>query len=108
MLHLVQLRNRDGGRPIRGGLFIWGCVHTDRALAERFAIESLSKTYAQDFSRLVGRYAFAGTPDDVAGRLRAFGDAGAETIIVSFACPGDYIGEARRLFSDEVLPALKA
>src|SRR6478735_874314 len=77
---------RDRDDPVRAGLFIWGCVHEDRDAARAMAIESLSKTYAQDFSRLVGKYAFAGTPDDVVARLRQFADAGAGTVIVSFAC----------------------
>ena len=78
---------REGGAAVRRGLFIWGCVHEDGDTARRFAIESLSKTYAQDFSRLVGRYAFAGTPDDVLARFREFGDAGVDTIIVELRLP---------------------
>ena len=83
-----------------------GCVHEERAIAERYAIDALSRTYAQDFSRLVGKYAFAGTPHDVVARLQDFGEAGAETIVVSFACPHDYVDEGRHLFAAEVLPAL--
>ena len=95
-------------RPVRGGLFIWGCVHRDGATALGMAGAALSRIYAQDFTKLVGRYAFAGTPADVVGQLQAFGDAGAETILVSFACPNEYIEESQRLFADEVLPALRA
>lgn len=94
--------------PVAGGLFIWGCVHEDRETAHEMAIDSLSKTYAQDFSRLVGKYAFAGTPSDVVDQLRAFVDAGAGTIIVSFACPRGYIDTARQLFAEQVLPALRS
>jgi probable F420-dependent oxidoreductase len=101
---VAALRERDD--PVRGGLFIWGCVHEDRGTAETMAIESLSKTYAQDFSRLVGRYAFAGTPDDVSTRLREFVDAGAGTVVVSFACPRPQLDATRRLFAEHVLPAL--
>jgi alkanesulfonate monooxygenase SsuD/methylene tetrahydromethanopterin reductase-like flavin-dependent oxidoreductase (luciferase family) len=97
---------RDRDDPVRAGLFIWGCVHEDRDAARAMAIESLSKTYAQDFSRLVDKYAFAGTPDDVVTRLREFADAGAETVVVSFACPRNHIEAARRLFAERVLPAL--
>ena len=103
---IESMRERD--EPVRGGLFIWGCVHEDGDIARRMAIESLSKTYAQDFSRLVDKYAFAGTPDDVVGRLRQFADAGATTMIVSFASPRDHLATARRLFADGVLPALVA
>lgn len=95
-------------QPVAAGLFIWGCVHEDRDAANTMAIESLSRTYAQDFTGLVGKYSFAGTPDDVVHRLRSFIDAGAGTIIVSFACPASYLDTARQLFADEVLPALRA
>jgi alkanesulfonate monooxygenase SsuD/methylene tetrahydromethanopterin reductase-like flavin-dependent oxidoreductase (luciferase family) len=103
---IAGLRERD--EPVRGGLFIWGCVHEDRETALTMAIESLSRTYAQDFSRLVGKYAFAGTPDDVAARLGEFADAGAEVVIVSFACPRGHMDAARDLFTTGVLPALAA
>ena len=99
---------RDQDRPVRGGLFIWGCVHEDRDTAQKWAVDGLSKTYAQDFAKLVGKYAFAGNPDDVVTRLREFGDAGAQTIVVSFACPQREIDAVRRLFATQVLPALKS
>jgi probable F420-dependent oxidoreductase len=94
-------------RAVRGGLFIWGAVHAERQTAHDMAVQMLSRTYAQDFSKLVSRYAFAGTPDDVVGQLRAFVDAGARTIIVSFACPLAELDASQRLFADEVLPALR-
>lgn len=94
-----------GERPVQGGLFIWGCVHRDKDTAESMAISALSRIYAQDFSKLVGRYAFAGAPDDVVEQLGRYRDAGASTIIVSFACPGNLIAENQQLFSREVLPA---
>ena len=99
---------REHGRPVQGGLFIWGCVHEDRATAQKWAIDGLSKTYAQDFSKLVGKYAFAGDPGDVISRFREFADAGVRTLVASFACPRDEMDAVRRLFAEEVLPALKA
>ncbi len=104
---IATYRTDHSDVPVAGGLFIWGCVHEDREIAHRMAIDSLSKTYAQDFSRLVGKYAFAGTPEDVVGQLKSFVDAGAGTVIVSFACPGSHIDTARRLFAEQVLPALR-
>jgi alkanesulfonate monooxygenase SsuD/methylene tetrahydromethanopterin reductase-like flavin-dependent oxidoreductase (luciferase family) len=99
---------RDQETPVRGGLFIWGCVHEDRATAQKWAIDGLSRTYAQDFSRLVGKYAFAGDPTDVVARLREFEDAGVRTLVASFACPPREVDAVRRLFAAEVLPALKS
>jgi alkanesulfonate monooxygenase SsuD/methylene tetrahydromethanopterin reductase-like flavin-dependent oxidoreductase (luciferase family) len=106
MTKIEAEREHDG--PVRPGLFIWGCVHEDGETARRYAIDSLSKTYAQDFSRLVGKYAFAGTPDEVTARLREFAAAGVETIIVSFACPRGEMDAVRALFAERVLPALKS
>ena len=106
MTQIATAREHDG--PVRGGLFIWGCVHEDRATAQKWAIDGLSKTYAQDFSKLVGKYAFAGNPDDVVARLREFGDAGVGTLIASFACPRNEMDAVRRLFAEEVLPALRS
>jgi probable F420-dependent oxidoreductase len=101
---IASLTDRD----VRGGLFIWGAVHHDRQIAHDMAAKMLSRTYAQDFSKLVSRYAFAGTPDDVIGQLRAFVDAGARTIIVSFASPASELDANQRLFADEVLPEVHA
>lgn len=104
---LDTIRADADGRPVRGGLFIWGAVHADRQTAHDMAVATLSKTYAQDFSKLVSRYAFAGTPTDVIDQLRTFVDAGARTIIVSFAVPLNALAATQQLFADEVLPAFR-
>jgi alkanesulfonate monooxygenase SsuD/methylene tetrahydromethanopterin reductase-like flavin-dependent oxidoreductase (luciferase family) len=106
MAKIEATRERDA--PVRGGLFIWGCVHEDGPTAQKWATDALSKTYAQDFSKLVGKYAFAGNPGDVVTRLREFGDAGVQTLVASFACPRDEVEATRRLFAEQVLPALKS
>ena len=98
---------RTSDTPVRRGLFIWGCVHEDRSVAERWAADALSKTYAQDFSRLIAKYTFAGTPDDAIARFAEFADAGVDTLMCSFACPGGEIDATRNLFTAEVLPALQ-
>jgi probable F420-dependent oxidoreductase len=98
---------REHGAPVRPGLFMWGCVHEDRSVAERWAADALSKTYAQDFSRLVGKYAFVGTPDDVITRFAEFADAGVDTLLCSFACPESEVAATRDLFTAEVLPRVQ-
>lgn len=98
---------RTSDVPVRRGLFIWGCVHEDRSVAKRYAIDALSKTYAQDFTALVDRYAFVGTPDDVLARLGEFADAGVDTMMCSFACPRQEVDATRDLFTAEVLPGLQ-
>lgn len=98
---------RDDHRPFHRGLFIWGAVDEVAAQARDRAIEHLSTTYAQDFSRLVDRYAFAGTPDDVVRRFGEFADAGVDTLTVGFACRPDEVDRMRDLFADAVLPHLR-
>jgi probable F420-dependent oxidoreductase len=87
------------------GLFIFFAVHEDRERAVQMATERLSKQYNQDFSKLVGRYALAGNPDDCIARLREYVDAGARTVILNSACPENYVEENERLFAQTVLQA---
>jgi alkanesulfonate monooxygenase SsuD/methylene tetrahydromethanopterin reductase-like flavin-dependent oxidoreductase (luciferase family) len=72
------------------------------------ATERLSVQYNQDFSRLVGKYALAGNPQDCVARLREYVDAGARTILLNSACPADYVVENERLLAAEVLPVLRS
>jgi probable F420-dependent oxidoreductase len=96
-----------GDEPVRGGLFIFACVHPDGAKAQDMAVKRLSKQYAQDFSSLVGKYALAGTPDEVVARLREYTSVGARTIVLSSACDTGYIDENHRLLAEEVVPAFR-
>jgi probable F420-dependent oxidoreductase len=100
---------QDAGRqnPIRPGLFIFFAVHEDRAEAVRMASERLSIQYNQDFSKLVGRYALAGNPEDCVARLEEYIEAGAQTIILNSACDADYVESNEALLASEVMPALK-
>ena len=88
------------------GLHIFFAVHDDRETAIEMTTQRLSLQYNQDFSRLVGRYALAGNPDDCIARLREYIDAGARTIMLNSACPSDYIVDNERLLAESVLPAL--
>ncbi len=101
---------RDAGRTdtIAPGLFIFFAVHRRSERAMQMASDRLSAQYNQDFSKLVGKYAVAGNPDECVARLREYVDAGARTIILSSACPDDYVAENERLLAAEVLPALRA
>ena len=93
--------------PVEPGLFIFFAVHEDGDRAREMAIERLSIQYNQDFTNLVGRYALAGNPDECIVRLQEYIDAGARTVILNSACPGDYIPENERLLAETVLPALR-
>lgn len=105
---IAELRGRsERPSPVKPGLFIFFAVHEDRDRGRRMAIDRLSTQYQQDFSKLAGKYALAGSPDDCIGRLREYVEAGAETVILSSACPDEYMDENQRLLAREVLPALR-
>ena len=91
--------------PIEPALFLFYAVHEDRDAARKMAIDRLSVQYNQDFSALVGKYALAGNPDDCIARLREYADAGARTVILNAACPGDYMADNQALLASSVLPA---
>ena len=95
------------GRVVRTGLFIFFAVHEDGDKAREMATERLSKQYNQDFSKLVPKYALAGSTDDCAARLREYVEAGAETVILNSACPAEYVEENQRLMAEAVVPAFR-
>ena len=71
------------------------------------ASERLSVQYNQDFSKLVGRYALAGNPDDCVARLQEYVDAGARTIILNSACDSNYVAHNEALLASDVIPAFR-
>jgi alkanesulfonate monooxygenase SsuD/methylene tetrahydromethanopterin reductase-like flavin-dependent oxidoreductase (luciferase family) len=86
----------EAGRPegtVKGGIYLFTCVNEDREVALELANEQLSRQYNQDFSKLVGKYALAGSPDDCNERLQQYVDAGAETIILAHGCPKQYVDD---------------
>ncbi len=98
------------GRPegtVQGGLFIFTCVHEDRATALDLANRQLSKQYNQDFSKMVEKYTIAGSPQDCIARLQQYIDAGAQTVMFSQGCPPDYVEENTRLIAEAVMPAFR-
>ena len=94
-------------QEIKPGLFIFFAVHEDRDEAIRMASDRLSVQYNQDFSKLVGRYALAGNPEDCIARLQEYIDAGARTVILNSACDSGYVAENEALLASEVIPALR-
>jgi alkanesulfonate monooxygenase SsuD/methylene tetrahydromethanopterin reductase-like flavin-dependent oxidoreductase (luciferase family) len=76
-------RNGDG---VRGGLFAFVTLDDDGERARRTAIDTVSATYHQDFTRLADRYLLFGRPEDVSARLGEYRDAGAESVIFGLAC----------------------
>ena len=101
----AQGHDRQGS--IKPGLFIFFAVHEDRDEAIQMATERLSVQYNQDFSKLVGRYALAGNPQDCVARLQEYVDAGARTIILNSACASGYVERNEALLASDVIPAFK-
>ena len=96
---------KEAGRDISGfrnGLFIFASVYPDRDEAREQAARALGKNYAQDFSKIAGRYALYGNPEDCRKRLKEYVDAGARTIAISWACRQQDIEANMRLIAEEV------
>jgi probable F420-dependent oxidoreductase len=101
---------KEGGRDLshfRPGLFIFASVYPDRDEAREQAARALGKNYAQDFSKIAGRYALYGNPDDCRKRLKEYVDAGARTVLVSWACRQNDIEQNMKLIAEEVAPAFR-
>ena len=108
-LETIARYRADFGRsdPVSAGIFLFFAVSEERDRGLEMATAQLSVQYNQDFSRLVGKYALAGNPEDCITRLREYADAGASTVILASACPSSYLQENQRLLATEVLPAFR-
>jgi probable F420-dependent oxidoreductase len=89
------------------GRFIFTSVHKDRQTAIDMAGARLGRQYSQDFSTLTGKYVLAGTPQDCRDRLEQYIDAGAKLVMLSSACPDEYINENIELIANEVIPPFR-
>lgn len=85
------------------GLYIFTAVHEDGAKAVQMAADKLGTQYAQDFSKLVHKYALAGDPDQCRARLDEYIDAGARFIFLSTACPDDYVDRNLEMIAAEIV-----
>jgi alkanesulfonate monooxygenase SsuD/methylene tetrahydromethanopterin reductase-like flavin-dependent oxidoreductase (luciferase family) len=89
------------------GLFIFTTVHANGDEARQMSAERLGRQYAQDFSKLVNKYALAGTPEECRKRLQEYIDAGTRTVLLPAACRPEYADENLRLLAKEVIPAFR-
>jgi probable F420-dependent oxidoreductase len=106
----IDAFGREAGRDMSGfrpGLFIFAAVYPDRKEAEEVAARSLGKNYAQDFSKIAGRYVLYGSPEDCRKRLREYVDAGARHVMFSWACRHDDIERNMETIAKEVMPAFR-
>lgn len=109
-LEKIYSFGKESGRDMsrfRPGLFIFASVYPDRDEAREQAARALGKNYAQDFTKIAGRYALYGNPEDCRKRLQEYVDAGARTIMVSWACRQNDIEANMKLIAEEVAPAFR-
>jgi probable F420-dependent oxidoreductase len=109
-LEKIHQFGKEAGRDMsqfRPGLFIFASVYPDRDEAREQAARALGKNYAQDFSKIAGRYALYGNPEDCCKRLKEYVDAGARTVMISWACRHEDIDQNMQLIAREVAPAFK-
>ena len=98
------------GRPegsVQGAAFAFTCVHEDGDTARDMVNRAMSGTYNQDFTKMVDKYAIAGTPEQCRERVQQYRDAGADTVIFAHGCPGGYIADNTRLLAEEVMPGFR-
>jgi probable F420-dependent oxidoreductase len=93
--------------PFTPGVFVFATVHANGDEARRMCAEKLGKQYNQDFSKLVSKYALAGTPEECQKRLKEYIDAGATMVILPSACRPEHNDENLRLLAKEVVPAFR-
>jgi alkanesulfonate monooxygenase SsuD/methylene tetrahydromethanopterin reductase-like flavin-dependent oxidoreductase (luciferase family) len=109
-LEKITKFGKEAGRDMsnfRPGLFIFASVYPDRDMARDQAAKALGGTYSQDFSKIAGRYTLYGNPDDCRKRLKEYVDAGARTVLVSWACRQEDIGQNMKLMAEEIAPAFR-
>ena len=109
-IETIKSLRKEYGRDVESfqpGVFIFTATHADGDTGREMAANRLGKQYAQDFSKLIGKYALAGTPEECRKRLQEYIDAGAKTVILPSACPADYIDENTRLIGEEIIPAFR-
>ena len=109
-IETINKLRKEYGResaPFTPGVFIFAAVHANKETGRQMASDKLSKQYNQDFSKLIDKYALAGTPEDCQKRLKEYVDAGAQMIVLPSACRPDYVDENTRFLAKEVIPAFR-
>jgi probable F420-dependent oxidoreductase len=110
-LTTVRERAAAHGRAaeaIRGAVFCWTTVDKDGDWARRTAIETISTTYAQDFTELADSHLVCGNVEQVVHRMGEYGEAGARDVVFAPACAATDRNRVIDTFVGEVLPVLRA
>ncbi len=109
-IETIQRYGEEYGRDMSDftpGVFIFTSAHANGDTGRQLCIDMLSRQYNQDFTKLVPRYALAGTPEDCRKRLQEYIDAGAKMVILAAGCPEEYADENLRLMAKEVMPEFR-
>ena len=107
----IKQFGEEYGRDLRDftpGIFLFTAAHEDEASGFKMANDKLSVQYSQDFSKLIDKYALAGSPDRCRARLREYLDAGARFVFLSTACPDDYIDRNLELIASDIVAPIRS
>lgn len=108
-VQVIEKLAAESGRSLTGfGWYAWVFVNVneDGDLARQQTASTMGGFYNQDFRQMIDRVAAAGTPSEVARKLRDFVEAGARHFIfMPAAGRGAHTDLIKRLF-DDVLPAV--
>lgn len=102
---LAQAQGR-AAEDVSGAIFLWATVDEDGERARQLAIDTVSRMYQQDFSRLADRYLLFGTPEQVVDRIGQYAEAGAEAVIVGPLGVGADRDRTFAGLAEDVLPRL--
>ncbi|MFN0090244.1 MAG: LLM class flavin-dependent oxidoreductase [Acidimicrobiales bacterium] len=106
----IRVWAAEAGRPanaVKPSIFAFATCHEDSDRAYEMAVARLGKQYAQDFSQIAAKYVIVGSPEQCRARVQEYLDAGAETVFLSSACPGDYITANEEILAKEVVAAFR-
>jgi probable F420-dependent oxidoreductase len=94
---------------VDGALLSFAVVGDDGERCRRSAGDLLSSVYGMDMRAAAQRYVLAGTPDEVAERISAYGEAGVRRLILSPLTDGgaEHMEMLERI-AHEVLPSCRA
>jgi probable F420-dependent oxidoreductase len=96
------------GRDLAGFewmMYLYTSIRKDGDRARHDVSTFLGRSYGEQPREMLDRIAPAGTPEEVAGRLQEYVDAGVRHFIISPATPDDTF-EVVKLAAEEVLPRL--
>jgi alkanesulfonate monooxygenase SsuD/methylene tetrahydromethanopterin reductase-like flavin-dependent oxidoreductase (luciferase family) len=105
----IRAEAEAAGRDLAGFewlLYLYCSIRPDADRAREDVAGFLGRAYGDKPAAMLDRIAPSGTPEEVAGKVQAYVDAGARHIVISPAARQDTL-EVVRLAAEEVLPRLE-